>query len=101
MGRLKFLKKDNLAFGAALGALVPVLMFLLLSSVNELSKGDKIKVLFDQNTLYVLSIFTNLLPFRIYMVNLKFDYTGRGILLVTFIYAALFVYQASSSGKLF
>jgi hypothetical protein len=98
---MKFLKKDNMAFGASLGAVTPILIFLLLSAINVIERNGVSKAMFDDNTLYVLSIFTNILPFRIYMVNLKMDRTGRGILLVTFIYAGLFVFQASKNGTLF
>ena len=98
---MNFLKKNTLTFGLMLGSLVPVLIFLILSSVNQITRAGETKDLFDENTLYVLSIFFNILPFRIYMVNLKFDNTGRGILLVTFIYAGLFVFQASQKGTLF
>ncbi|MFN4121940.1 MAG: hypothetical protein ACK4GL_01400 [Flavobacteriales bacterium] len=98
---MQFFKKDNMAFGTSLGAVIPILMFILLSAFNQIERGGVSKPLFDNNTLYVLSIFTNIVPFRIYMVNLKMDKTGRGILLVTFIYAGFFVYQAKQSGTLF
>lgn len=98
---MNFFKKDSMAFGASIGAITPILMYILLSAINTVQKGGVAKPLFDENTLYVLSIFTNILPFRIYMVNLKMDRTGRGILLVTFIYAGFFVFQAKQNGTLF
>jgi hypothetical protein len=101
MGTMNFLKKNSMPFGLMLGSLLPILIYFLLSSVNQINRGGETRDLFDENTLYVLSIFFNILPFRIYMVNLKFDNTGRGILLVTFIYAGLFVFQASQKGTLF
>lgn len=40
---------------------------------------------FSQSTIEVIAIFLNVFPFRYYMLKAGKDYTGRGILLVTFI----------------
>jgi lipid-A-disaccharide synthase-like uncharacterized protein len=49
--------------------------------------------LVKQSTLQLAGIFVNMFTFRYYMVNLRYDKTGRGILLATFVYAGLFVYM--------
>jgi hypothetical protein len=41
-------------------------------------------------TLILISVFPNLFTLRYYLKNLKYDRTGRGILLVTFVYAILY-----------
>lgn len=85
------IKKDNYIFGAVAGLLIPAAMFGLILLVNFLF----IRVGFVYNYLdrkihLLISITVNLLPIRYYFVNLKFDKTGRGILLITFILFILF-----------
>jgi hypothetical protein len=86
-------KKDHFAFGAMMGSLIPVLVYLAFEQFNEVSRGGEKIPLFNENTVRVLSIFMNIIPFRFYMVKWQFDKTGRGILFVTFIYAFLFAFD--------
>jgi len=44
----------------------------------------------DLQTHVLVSLFGNLFPIRYYFVNLKFDKTGRGVLLVTFVLVLIF-----------
>jgi lipid-A-disaccharide synthase-like uncharacterized protein len=88
-------KKDNWILGIALGILIPVLVYGLLyaivkywSTLNDALHFELIK----QSTLQLAGIFVNMFTFRYYMVNLRYDKTGRGILLATFVYAGIFVY---------
>jgi hypothetical protein len=90
------LKKDSWILGIALGVLVPVLVYVIiyfsvryLGSFNESFHFSLVK----QSTLQLAGIFVNMFTFRYYMVNLKYDKTGRGILLATFIFAGLFVFM--------
>lgn len=85
------LKKDNMAFGAMLGAIIPVIAYFLLELLTVTRGGVKMPM-FSEGTIMVLSIFVNIIPFRQYMVKLKYDKTGRGILLVTFIYAFVYLF---------
>lgn len=81
------LKRDSWFLGIAIGLVLPFASYFILDYgiqlISKLMIGKAIQ--FTVGTLQVISIFTNVLPFRYYMINLKFDYTGRGILLVTFI----------------
>jgi hypothetical protein len=90
------LKKDNMILGVGLGILLPVvvyaIIFFIMSTWGAIDSTRGIYIL-KPSTMQLISIFSNLFIFRYYMVNLKFDKTGRGILLVTFIFAGLFFYQ--------
>ena len=44
----------------------------------------------DMETQVLVSIFINLIPIRYYFVNLKFEKTGGGVLVVTFTVVMLF-----------
>jgi hypothetical protein len=90
------LKKDNWILGIALGLLLPLAIYgiLYFIMVNWGTVDETLGVFYiKESTMQLISIFSNLFTFRYYMVNLKYDKTGRGILLVTFIFAALFFYQ--------
>lgn len=89
---MRTFKKDHFAFGAMIGAIVPVIINFLLELIT-FKAGDIQHHLFEEKTRFVLAIFTNIVPFRIYMVNLKYEKTGKGILLVTFIYAFFYIFK--------
>jgi hypothetical protein len=83
---MQFFKKDHIIFGAALGLFIPVVIFILILLINYiLLQAGMIHVYLDRKIHILISITGNLVPIRYYFVNLKFDKTGRGILLVTFI----------------
>jgi hypothetical protein len=87
------LKKDNWWLGIGLGAALPaifyVLILFILRQAGTTPAGD---YLLKPSTAMLLALFSNFIVFRYYMVNLKYDLTGRGILLVTFLYAGVFFY---------
>ncbi len=87
------LKKDNWWLGAALGALLPIafygIIMLILNQWGTIAEGTYV---LKPSTSKLLALFANFISFRYYMVNLKYDKTGRGILLVTFAYAAVYFY---------
>ncbi len=85
------LKKDNYLFGLAVGILTPAALFGLIYAMNFfLLVIGVAKFYLDLETHLLVSVFGNLLPIRYYFVNLKFDKTGRGVLLVTFVVILLF-----------
>lgn len=89
----KFLKKDSWILGIALGILTPAFSFAILYFVNKyLANTNQGVAYIKDSTLHLICIFMNVLVFRFYMLKMKFDYTGRGILLATFIYAIIFFY---------
>jgi hypothetical protein len=86
-------KKDHFFFGLLLGSLVPAFTFLLVSigsyAWQHLSGGGK-GLAFEVSLL--LSLLPNLLLLRYYLVSLRLDQTGRGILLPTFLIGMAFFY---------
>ena len=86
-------KRDNFAFGTMIGAVIPILVFLFLQEfvTIKLNNGET-EPRFDDATNLVLSLVFNLIPFRQYMQKGNYEKTGKGILLMTFIYAMVYVY---------
>jgi hypothetical protein len=85
-------KKNSLAFGASLGAVLPVLLYMILQEGFTVERNGISVPRFDQATSLVLSIAVNLIPFSRYMKKPEYEQTGKGILLVTFIYGAVFIF---------
>ncbi len=80
-------KKDSHVFGGLLGLVFPIFIYVLLLLIAYILKlifGFESLTYHDEMRL--ASIALNLLLMRYYFVKLKFELTGRGILLVTFIY---------------
>ena len=81
---LNFFKKDHLVFGLILGLVLPVpVSFLLIGLLTLLQQvaGILAETTYLQMTL--LSMAFNLLLMRFYFVKLKFENTGRGLMLIT------------------
>lgn len=81
------LKSDQLWLGLLLGILLPVLVFGILFVIAKCCAPAGRELLIPMSTMLLVSIFTNLFTMRYYLVKLKYDRTGRGILLVTFLLA--------------
>lgn len=85
------LKRDSWSLGIVIGVVVPLIVYglvmLILMQWGTLQPGVYV---LKPSTIKLLAIFSNLITFRYYMVNLRYDRTGRGILLVTFVFAAIF-----------
>ena len=87
----QLLLNDNIILGIILGILLPLLslafIYLILYLININIVNE---VTIKTSTIKLISIFTNLFSMRYYLLKLKFDKTGRGILLSTTIFAILF-----------
>ena len=92
------LKKDNIAFGVLIGLVLPILIYCLLWFISLLVKAEGVWARpFQPENMMILSVMLNLIPMRIYLVKYKFDKTGRGLLLITFLLvAAYFIYRRYS-----
>jgi len=87
---MKILKKDSMILGIVLGVILPALLFAILYFLSRIfAPAGKVYVV-QLSIIVLLSIFPNLFTLRYYLKTLKFDRTGRGILLVTFIFAILY-----------
>ncbi len=93
---MKKLRSDSMIVGAILGIIVPLISFAILYGIGMIideftGKTNVLKI----ETLALVSVFVNLATLRFYLLKLKYDRTGRGILIVTFVLAiAYFVYFA-------
>lgn len=88
---LQFFKKNNLLFGLGTGALLPLPVYGIFWVLDQLMKSTGLwHGLHQPQNIYLLSLVGNLILLRIYLINLKSEKTGRGILLMTFVYAITF-----------
>ena len=80
-------KKDSSILGAIIGLLLPVIFYAILYSVIFLIKEIfGLDSFISNNKIMLISIFINLFTLRYYFVTLKYEQSGKGILLVTFIF---------------
>ena len=81
---IKVLRKDSIILGIVLGIILPLVSFGVLYVVSTLLSPPNKEYLIKLSTITLVSVFSNLFTLRYYLLKLKFDKTGRGILLVTF-----------------
>jgi len=85
------LKKDHYILGLAIGIIFPMVLFGFIYGINYiLLLMGVARFRLDLQTHVFISLFGNLLPIRYYFVNLKYDKTGRGVLIVTFLIVLVF-----------
>ncbi len=79
--------RNSLWFGILIGILMPLIIYSLLYGglylYYHLSGAESF---FDESMLQLIAPVINLFFIRYYFVNKKYDETGRGLLLVTFVY---------------
>ncbi len=88
------LKKDSVWLGIIAGIISPVVLFHTLSFIVEklsLSLTFGIQLVQEKN-IELVSIFLNLFIMYVYLQNPKYERTGRGVLLVTFVLALVHFY---------
>lgn len=79
--------RDSYWFGILIGILMPLVMYAILIGVLHMynrmaSLGGRL----DESLLQLICPMVNLFFLRYYLVTKKYDETGRGVLLVTFVY---------------
>jgi hypothetical protein len=80
------LKKDNMALGALIGLILPALLYGLLKLISLfVETGTTWTRPFEPDRMLILSLLINVIPIRLYFVTYKFEKTGRGVLLATFL----------------
>lgn len=93
----KLIKRDSQGFGVIIGLILPIIAFGLIYVFNTLIMNlFNLDMFMRMSTIKLLSIVVNVLPIRYYFLVLKYDLTGRGVLLVTFVYVVVYfwlVYQ--------
>ncbi len=92
MGKLtNFLRKDSAIMGAILGILCPAIIFGTVELIIHFAemRSEREDIISTQKVI-LLSVIPNLFLLRYYLLKLKFDLTGRGILGVTMILGLIF-----------
>ncbi|MBE0660855.1 MAG: hypothetical protein IH597_00155 [Bacteroidales bacterium] len=89
-GIKEFLKKDNLAFGLVLAFAISVAIYASLWGLAQVFQEAFSSHYLRKQVLAMISIFANLFPFRFYMLKLKLDKTGRGVLAAMFVMTILY-----------
>lgn len=86
------LRRDSMPMGLFIGLICPAVCFGILYGIIALVQQKTGALQMDRmiQKLILLSVIPNVLLLRYYLVKLKYDLTGRGILLVTFAIAMLF-----------
>ena len=99
LGRI--FKKDSIYFGVLISILSSALVYSVLILASRMfPEAFSIRVL-RKEALALVSIFINLLTFRYYMINLKLERTGKGVLIAVFVLMILFfvlIHNGSFSG---
>ena len=79
--------RNSYLFGILIGILMPLAIYALLFGGLAIYKEiTSIPSSFDESILQLISPVINLLFLRYYFVTKKYDDTGRGLMLVTFIF---------------
>ena len=82
----KIFNRDNFLMGIVFGLVLPVLFYLGLYLLDLIVLSVfNTHMLAKHEYLYLLSIAINLFAIKYYFVNLKYEKTGRGVLIVTFV----------------
>lgn len=85
---MSFFRKDNFWLGMIIGLVLPIVAFgvFTLIGLGIDATTDKTDIISAENRSLV-SIFVNLIALRFYLLKVKHDLTGRGILTITFMLA--------------
>ncbi len=87
----KLLNKDSHLTGVFIGLILPILGFLLVFGITSLIDIiGKTNLNHNLQEFKIIGIAFNLWPIRYYFVKKKYELTGRGILLVTFVYVVIY-----------
>ncbi len=96
---LDFLKKDTYTMGVVMGIVVPAILFGILFGGLALLVHANPDMLANKPNLYksvvpkliLISMIPTLFLLRHYLLNLKYDKTGRGLVISTFVLGLVFV----------
>ena len=83
----KLLNRDSLLLGIIIGIVLPLISVGILYPISTFFAPAGKDYLIAMSNIILLSVLPNLFVLRYYLLKLKLDKTGRGILLVSFILA--------------
>lgn len=94
-----FLRKDSIGMGVVIGFVVPAVLFGILFSIFAVLVKANPDMLVNNPSLQrtiipkliLISLIPSLLILRHYLLKLKYDKTGRGIIISTFVLGLVFV----------
>jgi len=85
------LRQDSFWMGLILGFLLPAIIFGVLKLIIFFLPYKIVNAqVFSLERLILISIIPNVLLLRYYLLKLKYDLTGRGILAITFVIGIIF-----------
>ena len=91
---LHFLKKDNFLAGLLLGIVLPIVFYGVVLLIDILLfQFLQIHLTSQHHYMYLLSAAINLIPIRYYLVTLKAEKSGIGVLLITGIYILTYFFM--------
>ncbi len=80
------LNKDSWGLGIFIGVLLPVIVYaIVIVTMAQYGHVENLIYTIRPKVPFLIAAFSNLFPFRYYMVNKKYDRTGRALLVVTFL----------------
>jgi len=80
-------KKDSAILGLFIGVLIPIIFYSLQKEIIPLVLGRS----FSTDIMQLFALVLNLPFFRYYLMNLKYEKTGKGIFFATFIYGLIWI----------
>ena len=83
----KLFKKDSFQLGIAIGLILPLATYAILYFI---ASYFKILPHMKDSTLQLIAIFVNMFVLRYYLLKVKFDKSGRGVMLSTFVLAIIY-----------
>lgn len=88
------LKKDNWWIGLIMGSLIPGILYIILHYINIYiaNKYNLGRLYLQDSTVMLIAIIFNVFILRYFLLKKKFDKAGRGVMLITFIFAGVFFY---------
>ena len=86
-------KRDSYFFGVIIGLFLPCLFFIVFYFIGILFEGLAVNSkYFTLPSQILLSIAANVIPLRYYFASLKYDRSGRGVLLITFLMVIIYFF---------
>ncbi len=91
---LPFLKKDNFLTGLLLGIILPIVFYGVVLLIDMLLfQIFQVHLTSQHYYMYLLSAAINVIPIRYYLVTLKAEKSGIGVLLITGIYILTYFFM--------
>lgn len=89
-----FFKRDSWFIGIFIGMILPILLFLILYLLDlGISEYFGLNLTNEFHYLYLLSLIANFYPIRHYLIKLRFEKTGFGLLLITIVEILTYFYS--------